>query len=71
VAQVKAKILLLYERGRDVIHGEKELTIVIKDGLKGTRLFNAITKHLEAADHGDWIRWNLLDIIVKGEPGYE
>ena len=63
---MKVKVELLYAD-----NGKEYQTLKIKDGLKGNRLFAAIDKAIRRGNFGDWIRWNLLDIIVKGEPGYE
>ena len=68
VGRMKAKVGLMYpDRGKDI----QSHTIELKDGLKGTRLFTAIDKAVRKGDFGDWTRWVLLDIIEKGEPGYE
>lgn len=42
----------------------REITIAVKDSLKGARLMNAIDKAVEKAakDDRDWNRWNLKEI---------
>lgn len=44
------------------------LDVQIRDGLKGTRLLNAVEKAVEkaAADDKDWTRWNLAQVHEEG-----
>ena len=68
VGRMKAQVELLFAEENRV-----EATFEIPDGLMGTRLYSAIDKAIRKGDYGHWrlVRWNLLDIIEKGEPGYE
>ncbi len=56
---MKATVTLVYEGGKD----SRDVTIEIRNGLKGERMLDAIDKAVEKEyKEDDWMRWNLVDI---------
>jgi hypothetical protein len=55
---MKIVVALIYKDPKPA----RELTVEIRDGLKGVRYLNAIDKAVEKAtkDDTEWQRWNLL-----------
>lgn len=56
---MKAIVTLIYEGDKS----DRDVTVEVRNGLKGERMLNAIDKAVQKEyKEDDWTRWNLTDI---------